>query len=335
MSVQLVAGGALAVVAGLYFGVVPSSTKTLGGLLSATNADARAQAQQLFVFPETQVTALPTISGHSANTYYRILGPATGKRILLIHGIGGSWANFPRVLECLVTKGFQLLVFDIYGRGCSDAPPGSYNAPFFVQQAVALMDHVGWDRASVLGFSMGGAIAVNLADLHPERVDKLILIAPAGLMKSLPPNARLLATPIIGDILSQTVAKHVMLKENASDQEEYKKQPGMGHCVQSMKVGRINLMHNPGFYRSFVSTIRGGMLANQDLVFERVGDRFRNRVFCAWGTSDTVCPYGECVPAFRRCMPEATLVEIPGGKHSFMSEDPERVLAGLHAFMSS
>ena len=75
---------------------------------------------------------------------------------------------------------------DLYGRGYSEAPECPYNLDLYVGQLQQLVDHVGWEKFNLLGFSMGGAISVAFTAAHPERIIRLGLIAPAGLLEGLP-----------------------------------------------------------------------------------------------------------------------------------------------------
>jgi pimeloyl-ACP methyl ester carboxylesterase len=99
----------------------------------------------------------------------------TGAPLLLIQGMSGtqaSWGEpFLRALEPL----FDLVAYDHRGIGRS-AP---WRTPFTIvdlaQDARALLDHLGWERAHVLGISMGGMVAQELALEHPERIRTLAL----------------------------------------------------------------------------------------------------------------------------------------------------------------
>ncbi|MEM8842241.1 MAG: alpha/beta fold hydrolase, partial [Pseudomonadota bacterium] len=73
--------------------------------------------------------------------------------------------------------GFRVLRFDLRGHGASQKPPGPYRIQDFTGDLVALMDAVGFERAHVAGFSLGGLIAQSLALSHPERVDRLALLS--------------------------------------------------------------------------------------------------------------------------------------------------------------
>lgn len=97
-----------------------------------------------------------------------------GEPLFLIMGFAGSkmaWYFQRRDFR----KHFQVVTFDNRGVGQSDQPTGPYSMQMFADDTVGLMDHLGIDKAHVLGVSMGGMIAQHIALSHPERVRKLVL----------------------------------------------------------------------------------------------------------------------------------------------------------------
>jgi 3-oxoadipate enol-lactonase len=97
-----------------------------------------------------------------------------GPPLLLIQGLGyGRWGWEP-IQPGLATR-HQVVAFDNRGIGESDKPPGPYTAAQMAGDALGVLDEAGIDRAHVLGASLGGMIAQELAAAAPDRVDKLIL----------------------------------------------------------------------------------------------------------------------------------------------------------------
>lgn len=97
-----------------------------------------------------------------------------GEPLFLIMGFSGSkWAWFFQ--RRAFRKHFQVVTFDNRGVGDSGKPTGPYSMQMFVDDTVGLMDHLGIDKAHVLGVSMGGMIAQHIALSYPERVRKLVL----------------------------------------------------------------------------------------------------------------------------------------------------------------
>jgi 3-oxoadipate enol-lactonase len=98
-----------------------------------------------------------------------------GEPLLLIHGLGLSgadWAWQVRALE----KNFRLIVPDLPGSGHSALPSGPCSIGGFARTLWALCDHVGADHITLIGFSLGGAVSLEMALQQPERVRRLGLI---------------------------------------------------------------------------------------------------------------------------------------------------------------
>jgi pimeloyl-ACP methyl ester carboxylesterase len=103
--------------------------------------------------------------------------------VLLIHGSGPgvtSYANWRLVIPALATK-FRVIAPDMVGFGFSERPKDvQYNVQTWADQTVGLMDALGIEKASLVGNSFGGAIALRIATQHPERIDKLVLMGSMG-----------------------------------------------------------------------------------------------------------------------------------------------------------
>ncbi|KAI8820895.1 Alpha/Beta hydrolase protein [Chytriomyces cf. hyalinus JEL632] len=182
LTIASIAAAAAACTAAIYSAVVPSETVTLEPL-SSSKIRAKKRATVASLYPPPEPGALARLS--AGTTCFSITGSESGKRIILVHGISGTWASMPHIVSSLSQHGFRVLAYDLYGRGHSSSPGIRYTASDYTLQMKDLMDHVGWDRANVLGYSLGGGIATSFADVCPERVEKLVLIAPAGLSKVL------------------------------------------------------------------------------------------------------------------------------------------------------
>jgi pimeloyl-ACP methyl ester carboxylesterase len=106
-----------------------------------------------------------------------------GPVLLMLHGGGpgaSAWSNFKQNVPAL-SQHFRLLLVDQPGFGRSDKPV--HDLPqhaLTAAKVVGLLDHLGIDRVTPVGNSMGGAASLELALEHPNRVDRLILMAPAG-----------------------------------------------------------------------------------------------------------------------------------------------------------
>lgn len=123
-------------------------------------------------------------------THYRWSGPARGPVAVCVHGLTTPSFVWDGIAPGLGALGFRVLVYDLYGRGYSDRPEGPQDAAFFVTQLEELLEDQRIEGdITLLGYSMGGAIATAFAALYPGRLRNLVLIAPAGLGHDLGPLA--------------------------------------------------------------------------------------------------------------------------------------------------
>jgi pimeloyl-ACP methyl ester carboxylesterase len=97
-----------------------------------------------------------------------------GEPVLLIHGLGYARWGWEPVLSGLAER-FDVVLFDNRGIGGSDAPPGPYTVTEMAADTVQVLDEAGLERAHVVGTSLGGMIAQELALTHPDRVARLVL----------------------------------------------------------------------------------------------------------------------------------------------------------------
>lgn len=136
-----------------------------------------------------------------------------GEPILLIHGFASNLATNWRDahwLRSLTGAGRRAVAFDNRGHGKSEKlyDPALYGAPAMAEDARRLLDHLGIERADVMGYSMGARIAAFLAFAHPERVRSLVL-AGAGInfvhgMVGAGPIARAFEAPRLEDVANDT-----------------------------------------------------------------------------------------------------------------------------------
>ena len=114
-------------------------------------------------------------------TYYQWIGPVRGPIAVAIHGATVPSAIWNDVAVGLGKIGYRVLVYDLYGRGLSDAPKGAQDRAFFLRQLTDLLadQKLGQDL-TLIGYTLGGAIATAFTSSYPERVKRLILLSPMG-----------------------------------------------------------------------------------------------------------------------------------------------------------
>lgn len=116
---------------------------------------------------------MPHTTLNGLNLYYERAG--TGPRLLFISGTGGDLRVTPNVFASPLAKAFDLVAYDQRGLGRTDKPDVAYTMADYADDAAALMDHLGWDDALVVGVSFGGMVAQELVLRHPARVSRLVL----------------------------------------------------------------------------------------------------------------------------------------------------------------
>jgi 2-hydroxy-6-oxonona-2,4-dienedioate hydrolase len=107
--------------------------------------------------------------------------------LVMLHGTGGHWETFSANLPVL-SEHFRCLAFDMLGCGFTDKPDRPYEIKDYVEHALAVLDVMGVERASFIGVSLGSWVACRLALTAPDRVERMILNSPAGLLQ-LPKSA--------------------------------------------------------------------------------------------------------------------------------------------------
>jgi len=128
---------------------------------------------------------VPTIRANGIDLFYERRG--SGPPLLLCNGSGASVATTGPVIDLFAAR-FDVVVHDQRGLGATEAPPGPYEMADYAADAVALIDHLGWDRARVVGISFGGMVAQEMAVTVPERIERLALVctSPGGRFASYP-----------------------------------------------------------------------------------------------------------------------------------------------------
>jgi 3-oxoadipate enol-lactonase len=99
----------------------------------------------------------------------------SGPPLLFISGTGGDLRVKPNVFDDPLAKPFDLLAYDQRGLGQTEKPDAAYSMAQYADDAAALLDHVGWQEALVIGVSFGGMVAQELVLRHPRRVKRLVL----------------------------------------------------------------------------------------------------------------------------------------------------------------
>ncbi len=137
------------------------------GFLAATANTAASGDGLRYRKIDTEIGAISTMQAGS------------GPPVILLHGLGATKVSFLPTVGALADR-HRVIAVDLPGFGDSVKPIGaSYDARFFARSVVALLDGLGIERASIVGNSMGGRVALELGMAHEQRVERLVLLAPA------------------------------------------------------------------------------------------------------------------------------------------------------------
>jgi pimeloyl-ACP methyl ester carboxylesterase len=129
---------------------------------------------------------------HGDRIAYRDAGH--GHALLLIHGMAGSSATWRAIIPQL-SKQYRVIAPDLLGHGMSAKPRGDYSLGAFAVFLRDLLDELRVDRATVVGQSLGGGIAMQFAHQHRDYCERLALIGSGGLGPDLSPLLRILSAP--------------------------------------------------------------------------------------------------------------------------------------------
>ncbi len=136
-----------------------------------------------------------------------------GETVIFIHGIGQAMYTFRKNVKVL-SEHCHVISIDLWGHGLSAKPEIDYTIDNFSKLIVDFMDAMEIKEASLIGFSTGAVIALDVAIKYPEYVKRLVLLSPGGVTKSYPSVIKHLSTPIISDFLftffNQKMIKNIL-----------------------------------------------------------------------------------------------------------------------------
>jgi pimeloyl-ACP methyl ester carboxylesterase len=116
---------------------------------------------------------MPKVCVNDIDLYYEITGQ--GQPVLLIHGLGSSTRDWEYQTTAFSTL-YQVVALDVRGHGQSDKPPGPYSIPLFTTDTAELMRSLELGPSHIVGISMGGWIAFQLAIDTPDMVQSLVIV---------------------------------------------------------------------------------------------------------------------------------------------------------------
>ncbi|KAJ8591238.1 alpha beta-hydrolase [Rhizopogon salebrosus TDB-379] len=262
---------------------------------------------------------------------YWLIGPENGRRVVLIHGLSIPAIVWKDVAPVLASRGYRVLLYDLYGRGYSDAPQVTYDTTLHTTQLALLMQHVKWDNAFIVGLSMGGGIATAFSAHFPHLVNgKVALVASAGIVESsdLSRTAKFMSSPFVQTVSTLPPFQYYMRRlANASKSSEL-------HEINPIEeILRLQSAHLPHYNAAVASSLRDGPIRGLHFAFQTLAYS-SNQVLLIHGTADKTVPY-KYASKIRDLVPHADLVTISNGGHDITITHASDVSAALLRFLAN
>jgi 3-oxoadipate enol-lactonase len=245
-----------------------------------------------------------------------------GSPLVLIQGVGvGRWGWEP--VAARLARRFQVVTIDNRGIGASDTPPGNYSTRVMAEDVLAVLDHAGIPRASLVGTSLGGMIAQEVALAHPERVDKLVLVA------TIPGGPRSRPMPLGTTYL---FASAPFMTSQVKLREFIQKTLGPATLRRRPKLARrlvARKLAHPQADSAWRAQIAAGMLFNP-LGRQR---RITHPTLIVQGTADQVVDPGNA-EVLAGLVPDARVQRFHGAGHLLYWEQPKRFVRVVTDFLT-
>ncbi len=269
---------------------------------------------------------------HGHRMAYRQAG--SGPVIVLVHGITADSTTWARVMPYLARR-FTVLAPDLAGHGASAKPRGDYSLGAHASSLRDLLAALGHDRATFVGHSLGGGIAMQLSYQFPELCERLVLVDSGGLGREVSLLLRAATLPGSEYVLPFLAATRLLEAGRFSVRLLGRVGLRPGTDVEEMARGHATL-RDPGARAAFLHTLRA--------VVEPGGQRVdaSDRLYLArripfmvlWGERDTIIPLSHGVRTHER-LPGSRLEVFGRSGHFPQLDEPERFIDVLTDFIDS
>lgn len=256
-------------------------------------------------------------------TQLHYLEEGSGEPVLLLHGVNGGAFMWKPALRAL-SPHVRAIAPDLPGWGDTSPPPGfRYTMADLMRFFFAMMDRMGLERVSLVGWSLGGTLAVHMAHERPDRVSRLALVAPGALDASAHWSFRVMALPGIGEWLMRPTPANIRAGLDALTYTPRSLPEELESYL--CRVGR-----NPWFRQTTLRWIRRNRVlcegARRVTAQHLLGElRCPTRVL--WGEADPLVPPGQM--GLARSIPGAEITLLPRCGHLPMWEQREPFHAWL------
>jgi pimeloyl-ACP methyl ester carboxylesterase len=267
---------------------------------------------------------------HGRRVIYRVAG--SGPPIVLIHGMLNSSSHWRSVALSLASD-YTVIAPDLIGHGDSAAPRGDYSLGAHAASIRDLLAAIGIDRATIVGHSLGGGVAMQFFYQFPQRVERLVLISSGGLGREVTPSLRTAALPGVAPLLALTIRPRLV--GALAQAGERLRARGVGAGVYLQAAARaLRPLQSAGARQAFLHTLRAVI----DVHGQRVSATDRLYLLEAlptmivWGERDHTIPL-EHGRAAHRAIPQSRFRTLPVAAHFPHLEDPDGLSELLREFM--
>ncbi len=267
---------------------------------------------------------------HGRRTVYRIAG--SGPPVVLVHGMLNSSSHWQSVALSLADN-YTVIAPDLIGHGDSAAPRGDYSLGAHAASIRDLLTAMGIERATIVGHSLGGGVAMQFFYQFPARVERLVLISSGGLGHEVSPMLRTAALPGMSGALS--LAAHPRLLAAMWDAGKRLRARGVRHGAYVQAVARaLRPLERPQAREAFLQTLRAVI----DVRGQRVSATDRLYLLesmptlIVWGERDNTIPLRHGREA-HEAIPHSRFSTLPRAAHFPHLEDPQALAGVLREFL--
>ena len=255
----------------------------------------------------------------------------SGPVVLLIHGLGGTRRTWRALILGLAIR-FTVIAPDLPGHGDSEPPAGDYSLGAHacaVRDLLIALDH---SRASILGHSLGGGVALQFAYQFPERTDRLVLISSGGLGAEVTPMLRAATLPGAGTVVGGLSRLPVALTRPIIRALPVLAARSDARPLAEGLRGLSGLRRRTAFVRTAHTVLDWrGQTVSASRQTNLLSDI---PVLLAWGADDKTIPPRH-QQAFADAVPHAVTVEIAAAGHYLHETASTQLLPALIEFLST
>jgi pimeloyl-ACP methyl ester carboxylesterase len=304
-------------------------------LYARGNLDLAVAFEGLFRLPNGRAPLQRVHDVKVGRTRISTLTMGRGPDMLLVHGLGATKSSFFDTAAAL-SRDYRVHALDLPGFGSSSKPATApYNAAYFAESVLGLMDALGLDRAHLVGNSLGGRVALEVGLRAPERVNGVALLCPAVAFvkrrRGYHPLVRLLR-PELG-ILPHRFGRHTISNQFLS---LFADPSAIDPSVADIVVDEFQRIYgSPGARLAFLSAARNVYLDRpfgRDGFYPRLAGLQRPALF-VWASHDRLIPAG-LARHVAEWLPAAEQIVLDACGHAPQVERPEQVNGLLRRFFA-